>query len=273
MFGVEQLLLLIPSLLIAACCAGLIAGLLGVGGGIVVVPVLLFLFQFWAVPPEVAMHFAVGTSLGLIIFTAFSSARSHWRKGNLVVPLLRSWGVGIAFGAVLSGLTLRFYSLETLKIIFAAVVFLAALNLLRKRPWVICAEPPLKLLTGAPIGFCIAYISGLMGIGGGTMSVPAMTACSVRAHKAVGTSAGFNMLIALFATVGMMLGGQGVESGLWGSVGFVNLPIIAVMFPVTMLVAPWGAALAQRLSERLLRGLFAAFLLLVSARMGLGLFG
>lgn len=258
---------IVAGLGIAAIIAGFMAGLLGIGGGLIVVPTLLIFFDMSGVDPSLSMHMAVGSSLGLIVFTSFASARSHYKYGNVENQVLRSWGIGIALGAVISGLTIKYYTPQTLALVFAVVGYFAAYNFLRKNTKILAKEPPKKLWTGGPIGFFIAYIAAMMGIGGGTLAVPAMSACALPIHRAVGTSAAFNFMIALCGSVGFIIGGLGIDGRPDFSLGYVNLLVVLIMFPLTMSMAPLGAKVANKLKAQHLRIVFALFLIFVASRM------
>lgn len=261
------------TLLASGAAVGLIAGLLGVGGGIVAVPVLFYVFGAFGVPDEVRMHLAVGTSLATIVPTSIRSWRSHDRRGAVDGPILRHWGAGIVAGVVLGSLLVSIISGASLTLIFASMALIVAANLaFGREEWRLGARLPgraARILIATIIG----ALSTLMGIGGGTFSVTIMTLYGVPIHRAVGTSAALGLVISLPATAGLMLAGLG-EAGLPPfSVGYVNLLGFALIVPASVLAAPLGVALAHRFSRRTLTRVFALFLALTSARMFLEYFG
>ena len=265
------LLELVAVLLATGVIAGLLAGLLGVGGGIVIVPVLFQMFELLAVPDDIRMHLAVGTSLTTIVATSLISARAHDRRGSLDRAMLRRWWPGILLGTLAGTAVAGLVRGEVLSTIFAVVALLVAL-------YMALTSPAVRLLDGLPEGAgrwlsggLIGGFSAMMGIGGGTLAVPFMSACGVPVHRAVGTAAGIGVLIAVPATVGFVAAGWGEQALPHTSVGFVNLMGVLLITPASTRLAPVGARLAHRLSPLALRRAFALFLGLTAARMFYGL--
>jgi uncharacterized membrane protein YfcA len=247
--------------------AGFIAGLLGVGGGIVIVPVLYLLFTALGVAEEVRMHVAVGTSLSTIVFTSYSSLSAHSKKGAVDWELFRSWAPGIIAGVLIGTAIAAVISGKSMTAIFGGIALVVAL-------WMAFSPTGLQLFPGLPTGVlkyvitaCIGIISALMGIGGGTLSVPTMTLCGYPIHRAVGTASAVGFLIGVPGTFGMIIGGWG-EPGLpWGSLGYVNLLGLALILPASMLMAPYGARAAHALPVRGLKIAFAVFLAATAVKM------
>jgi uncharacterized membrane protein YfcA len=249
-------------------CAGVIAGLLGVGGGIVIVPVLFLFMDVMGVDPAVRMHVAAGTSLAIIIPTAIRSARAHLRHGAVDVPLLRSLGpwlfAGVVCGAALAGVV----SGVVLTAVFAGVALVVAVNLVLQRDgraWIAGGLP--GTLGRALLGGVIGALSTMMGIGGGTLTVPTLAAFGYPVHRAVGTAAAVGAIIAIPGTIGFVIAGIGEPMRPPLSLGYVNLLGLALIFPMSMLLAPLGAKLAHKLPPRLLRLAFATFLTASAVRM------
>jgi uncharacterized protein len=261
------LLALAASLGLTGLVAGVLAGLLGVGGGIVIVPVLFHLFSLLGIDESVRMHLAVGTSLASIIPTSILSARAHRQRGSLSWPLLQQllpWVVlGVLLGAVLSG----FISGKSLSAVFATVALLVAINMAFKPQGFSWGDTlpggPARALIGASIG----SLSTLMGIGGGTLSVPLLSAFKTPMHTAVGTGAALGLVISLPGALALMFNGWDADQLPPGSVGYVNLLGLALIVPATLISTSWGARLAHATDARRLRQLFALFLALTSARM------
>jgi len=264
----QDLVTLAGIVAVAGLFAGVLAGLLGVGGGIVIVPVLDFAFGIVGVPADVRLHLAVGTSLASIVPTAISSSLAHYRRGGLDVRVARSWSAPIAAGAGLGAWLASRVGSGVLATIFAIVALLVALRMLLSREEAAPqGEPGPMARRWLPFPVAIGCISAMMGIGGGTLSVPVLTALGLPIHRAVGTSAWFGLWIAVAAAAGFAWLGQGVASLPPGSVGFVNLVALAVLLPATVLAAPLGARLAHSLDRRQLRVAFGIFLLITAARM------
>lgn len=263
-----QFLALFAAILIGTgAVAGVLAGLLGVGGGIVIVPVLFNLFPFLGIDESVRMHLAVGTSLATIIPTSIMSARAHDRRGSLDRALLKSWGPAV-FAGVVAGTVLGAGARgEVLTAVFAVVALAVAANMAFRREGMVVADSLPAGLKRHLMGLVVGGFSVVMGIGGGTLSVPILTAFSYPIRRAVGTAAALGFVIAVPGTIGFILAGLGVPDRPPGSLGYVNLIGFGLIVPATMLTAPLGARIAHAISPPLLRKAFALFLLLTSLRM------
>jgi len=262
---------MIAALVIASICAGVLAGLLGVGGGIIIVPALFWLFSFVDFDSALAMHTAVGTSLATIIATSISSMRAHNKKGAVDWSLFKRWLPTLAIGALLGGVLAKFISSEFLVLLFACVAVYVAINLLRPKGKTIAKELPSNIIQRM-IAACIGVVSALMGIGGGTFAVPTMVAFSYPTHRAVGTAAALGLVIAIPATLGFIYSGWGKEGLLPLSLGYVNIVAVLIILPFTIMFAPLGAKLAHALPEKMIKRAFAVFLLLTACRMIISLF-
>lgn len=270
-YSLPWLLGLTVALLITGIVAGLLAGLLGVGGGIVIVPVLYHLFTLLGVDPEVRMHVAVGTSLATIIPTSIISARAHRNRGSLDKQLLRRLIPSVLVGVVIGAVASHWLSGEVLTTLFAVIALLVAANMgLRKEALLVRNALPGSFATSL-IGSGIGGISTLMGIGGGTLSVPILSAFKTPMHVAVGTGAALGMVISLPGAIGFLINGVDVVNRPPFTVGYINLAGLALIVPMTMLLAPYGAKLAHSVDARRLRQLFALFLFLTALRMLYGL--
>ncbi|PUB13083.1 sulfite exporter TauE/SafE family protein [Yoonia sediminilitoris] len=266
-FSIAALLGLIGGLLITGAIAGLLAGLLGVGGGIVIVPVLIIVAELFNIPQEVAMLTVVATSLATIIPTSISSAVAHNKRGAIDRDILRGWIPAIFVGALLGGIASKTLGSDGLTLVFGSVALLVAVNLALAKPIVLTDQPPATRIGQSAIALPMGFISALMGIGGGTLAVPVMTMMSVTVHRAIATASVFGLAIAVPAVCGFIWNGLGVEGRPPASLGFVNLPATVILFSVSVLTAPIGAKLAHGLSARPLKLAFAAFLAISGARM------
>lgn len=263
----SEFVAIVIGLLATGVVAGIMAGLLGVGGGIVIVPVLFFLFQSSGISADVSMFVAVGTSLATIIATSISSVASHHRKGAVDWGILKRWSGFVVIG-VMAGTWIASGLEGTVLVgIFACVAFVVALRMLLSAPTPHVAER----LPGFPLegvyAFIIGALSVMIGIGGGSMTVPVLNAYNISIRKAVATSAGIGLAIALPGTVGFMIAGYG-QAGLPPySLGYVNFLGFVLIVPLTVLCAPLGAHLAHSLDPAKLKKGFAIFLLLTSLKM------
>lgn len=266
-YSISLLVSLAVGLLITGAVAGTLAGLLGVGGGIVIVPVLFLLFDFLDVPSAVAMHLAVGTSLATIIPTSISSARSHHAKGAIDLEMLKAWAPFIFAGALAGGIASRFVSSEALTAIFGTIALLVAINMALPRKLVLADAVPEGAGAQMALPGGIGIFSALMGIGGGTLTVPVLSAFSYPVHRAVGTASAFGLVIAIPAVAGFIWSGIGIAERPPASLGYVNLVAAVLIFSTSVLTAPFGSTLAHRLNPTALKRVFAVFLFLTSLRM------
>ena len=270
-FDAQTLTILISGLVAAGLFAGLLAGLLGVGGGVVLVPVLFELFRVIEVDDSVRMHCAVGTSLATIIATSISSIRAHHKRGSVDFLIVKQWAPWVAFGALAGGVIARFMTADMLTAFFAGLAILVALHMALAPAHKVLRQGVPGPVGSAGIGSSIGIVSSLMGIGGGTLSVPTMVMCAVPAKVAVGTSSAIGLVIAIFGATSFAFNGFG-QTGLPPfSVGYVNLIGFGLIVPLTMVAAPWGARLAHALPTQRLKQVFSLFLALVAIRMMLSL--
>ncbi|MGL3819659.1 sulfite exporter TauE/SafE family protein [Sphingopyxis sp. R3-92] len=272
-FWNHDLLTLTAMMLLTGAVGGVIAGMLGVGGGIVIVPVLDLVLAAMDVDSSVRMHVAVATSLATIIPTAISSSRAHNAKGAVDHDQLKRWGVAIFLGAIAGVLLASHVTGDVLSAVFGIVALLVAIKMLLPLEGRHLAEAIPNGPAGQLIPFTIGGVSSMMGIGGGTLSVPIMTLFNFPIHRAVGTAALFGLLISAPATVAFVVAGWNVEDLPPGSLGYVNLIGLAIIAPVSYFTAPWGARIAHALSKRQLAILFGLFLAVVAARMLIRAFG
>ena len=266
-YSLTWLLGLVAALALTGIVAGLLAGLLGVGGGIVIVPVLFHLFTLLGIDEAVKMHVAVGTSLATIIPTSLLSARSHAAKGNLDSALLKSLVPSIVIGVLLGALISGYVPGLVLSLVFGVIGLLVAANMaLRTSPSTLAPQLP-----GGParigIGATIGSLSTLMGIGGGTLSVPIFSAFNVPMHRAVGTAAAIGIVISIPGALGFLVNGLGVPDRPPLTLGYINLIGFALIVPMTMWMAPIGARIAHAINARLLKQAFALFLSITALRM------
>ena len=253
-------------LLCAGLLAGLVSGLLGVGGGIVLVPVLEALLGTIGVPAEWRMHVAVATSMSTIIPTAIASSRAHHVRGATDWNLIRRWAPGLVAGGLIGSVLAARAGGSVLTGLFGLVALLIAVKMyLPFDHWQIRKQLPLGLGGNLISGF-IATISAMLGIGGGMLGVPAMTLLGKPLHQAVGTAALFGVLIGVPATLGYLSARPAIAlPGL--TVGLVSVLGFALIAPASVLMAPQGAKLAHSLSRRALSQAFAALLFVVAIRM------
>ncbi len=246
--------------------AGILAGLLGVGGGLVIVPVLAWLFYRADIAQEVVMHLAIGTSLATIVFTAISSIWAHHRRGAVLWAAFLQMTPGIVLGAALGAAVADKLPSETLQGIFGVFELVVALQMgLNIQPDPHRTLPGRWGMSGA--GSLIGMVSAVVGIGGGTMTVPFLQWCNVPMRQAVATSAACGLPIAAAGAVGFVIAGWGTPALPAWSSGYLYWPAFAGIVVASMLFAPVGARLAHRLPAASLKRFFALFLAFLGLRM------
>ncbi|HNP35302.1 MAG TPA: sulfite exporter TauE/SafE family protein [Woeseiaceae bacterium] len=255
------------AMLATGCVAGVLAGLFGIGGGIVIVPVLDTALGLAGVDPAIRMHVAVATSLATIIPTSISSARAHHAKLSVDFDIVRRWAPFVLLGALLGSWLASQLQSQVLAILFATLALLVALKMmfLPGSRNITAAVPrgPLVLVIPTTIG----AVSSMMGIGGGTFSVMTLTMFGESIHKAVGTAALFGLVISLPGTLGYIVTGWNDARLPPGSLGYVSLLGFAMIAPTSFLTAPLGAKIAHTFATRTLSMLFGLFLIIASMRL------
>lgn len=260
-----ELLPYLAILLAVGAFAGILAGLLGVGGGIVLVPAFVAVLTAAGYGSGDLMQICLATSLSTIFVTSIRSVMAHHRKGAVDWDILRAWAPWIMLGAIFGVWLVAQLSTQALKAIFGVIVFLVATYMLLGRSdWRLAETPPTGARRAVMAG-TVGLIGVLLGIGGGSLGVPMLTLHGRPIHRAVATAAGFGAVIALPSVVAFLfVPAAGAPPG---TVGSVNLPIFAITIAMTLLTAPIGAALAHRTDPKRLKRIFAVFLMLIALNM------
>jgi uncharacterized membrane protein YfcA len=271
---VSELLLLAALIVVGGVVTGILAGLFGIGGGALIVPVLYEVFRALSVPDEVRFQLCVGTSLAIIVPTNVLSFRIHRDKGAVMMAVVRAWAVPAVVGVAVGSGVAAFAPAAVLKLAFVLVGSVIAIKLLAGRDsWRLAADLPSRAgMTG--YGFFVGLAGSLMGISGGSIANMILTLHGKPIHSAVATSAALGVPITIAGTIGYILAGlpqQALMPPL--SLGFVSLIGFAVMAPVSSFTAPYGARLAHTLSKRHLEVAFGCFLLIVCVRFAVSLIG
>jgi uncharacterized protein len=270
--SLHEILWLAAALMVGGLLSGVLAGVFGVSGGSVIVPVLFEGFRVLGVPEDVRMQLCLGTSLAIVVPTTIRSYLAHRAKGVVVPGVVRQWALPSIIGVACSSVIAAFAPAAVMTVAFVVVASFIAIKLLfASDRWNLGADLPGRLpmtLYGFAIGFC----GSLMGVSGGAISTIVLTLYGKPIHNAVATSSGVAVPVAIAGAIGFMLAGLPHQAQLPPlSLGFVSLLGLAVVAPLASLVAPYGAHLAHRLSRRTLEIAFGSFLLLVSLRFLVGL--
>jgi len=249
--------------------AGILAGMLGVGGGVIIVPVLTFIFTAEHLPDAHILHLALGTSLASIMFTSVSSLRAHHLRGAVDWFVVRRISFGIVVGTFAGSWVAAQLSTRFLKVFFVVFLYYVAIQMLLN-----IKPKPHRQLPGSAamfgIGGFIGAISSLVGIGGGSMSVPFLIWCNVAIHRAIGTSAAIGFPIAMAGAAGYLLNGLSSTLPRY-SVGFIYLPALFGVAVASIVTAPLGAKLAHTLPVDILKKVFALLLIVMGSKMLLSL--
>ena len=253
--------------IVSGACAGLIAGLLGVGGGIILVPVLFHGFDFMGVPDNIRMYCAVGTSLAVIMITGLRSAYLHYMQGTVDLMLLRRWTPFLIFGVILGSVTVGFINTRILILIFGCVSFGISIYLMLKNSFSYSIDFSPRLSLQYVMASLIGFISSLMGIGGGIFSVTLLVLSGYSIHKAIGTSAAFGFFIAVTGTIGFIFAGKFEHSLPLYSIGYVNVLAVILLIPLIWVTVAWGTRISHRFSRRKLEYVFSVFLMGTAIRM------
>jgi hypothetical protein len=253
-------------LLAMGALAGMFAGLLGIGGGIIIVPVLAFVFTSQGMSLDVLMHVAIGTSLATIVITSLSSIRSHHKHQAIDWPVVKIMSIGVFCGGLIGSVIAKHIPGAELKFLFSIFMFLIAAQMFfgnTSKPHRTLPAKPGMIIAGTSIGI----VSSLMGVGGGSMSVPFLTWCNMSIRKAVATSSAIGFPIAVSGTLGFIVTGWSVPDRPVMSIGYVNLPAFFSIVVASVLFAPLGAWVTHHISPVILKRIFAFFLLILGVKM------
>ncbi len=262
-----ELVMLVGAILVGGALTGILAGLFGVGGGGVIVPVLYEIFRILDVPDAVRMQLCVGTSLAIIIPTSIRSFRAHLARGNLPVEILRLWAAPVIVGVLIGGVIAALAPASVFKVAFVVIALtIGAKFLFASDRWQISSELPGPVgMSG--YGLLIGLYSALMGVGGGSVTTAILKLHGKPIHVAIGISAGIGIIISVVGAIGFIFAGLPHQSMLPPlSLGFVSLIGFVLMAPVSSLLAPLGARIAHALPKRKLEIAFGIFLWLVALR-------
>lgn len=275
MFGLEISELISTVVILALCggIGGLLAGLLGIGGGMIFVPVFFFIFtNFFMVDPDVAMMLATGTSLTCMIPTSISAAVAQYKRGNTNLDTIKTWAPGMILGVLVGSLVSSYYGGTWLAMLFGVVMICNALNTFFRAN----AKPMFDSLPSKGkqriIGFLIACFSVMLGVGGGTLTVPVLNACNEEPHRSVGTSSAVSLFVCVPGALILFTTGTTPENAPIFTIGYVSLIAVLCVVPVSMIFAPMGVAIGKRIKPKTLKQIFAVALFIVAVKMLLSAF-
>lgn len=249
-------------------CVGVLAGLLGIGGGMTIVPILAAMFAAQGLTPDHNVHLALGTGMASVLFTSSASVREHHRHDAVDWHVVGRMAPGMVLGTLLSTVAVGWISQRTLALAFAVIVYAGATQILLGKKPAAARTLPAPAALGL-VSMVIGVICGLVSAGGTFLTVPFMLFCGIAMHTAIGTGAAIGLPVALVGTIGYIVSGMRVQSLPEFSLGFVFLPALAALVLASILTAPFGARLSHRLPVATLKRVFAGLLYLLATKMAM----
>jgi uncharacterized membrane protein YfcA len=263
----------VVALLVTGLLSGVLAGLLGIGGGGIIVPALALALASLGYGGDVGQHVAVASSLAIIIPIGISSARSHYARGALDIPTLKLWAPVIFVATLAGGLSAGFFSGKVLQAVLGFMAFFIAANIFMPFQQRLMSGIQGSSTVHRVCAAVIGYLCALMGTGGGALTVPTLAAFGLSMHTAVGTGAAIGVPIAIAGTIGFLISGWNATGLPPFSIGYINLPALILISVVASAIAPLGARLAHNLPAKTLKKVFAIFLIVVGVSMLWAAFG
>ena len=264
-FGSDQILFLLIVMAITAIVAGFFAGFFGIGGGIITVPCLFYIFNSIGIDKSLIMHLSVGTSFAIIVPTAMMSVYTHYKHKAVDLNILKTYGIFVVIGVVIGAFSAALMNTKSLVLFFSLIIYLLALNLIFLKD-----KTKLKikfnLIQRTTFGFVVGFISSLMGIGGAIMNVPILKFVGYTINKAIGTAASIGFLISIFGTIGFLSTGIIMQKNIPLSTGFINIPAFLIFIPITIIMAKIGATTVHKVKREIIARLFGIFLIIIASR-------
>ena len=253
-------------MVLTAIPVGFVAGLFGIGGGLITVPFLYYIFDSLGIDQQYLMHLAVGTSFAIIIPTSIVSVLTHHKFNAVDFDIVKSYGIYVISGVIIGTIFAASLKTKSLILFFSIVIFFLGIYLLLLKEKEVSAIINIKLHVKIILGFLVGFISAPMGIGGAIMNVPMLKFVGFSINKAIGSAASIGFLISIFGCLGFLLSGIIIKTNIPFSIGFVNIPAFLVFIPITILMAKLGATLVHKIKRELISKLFGFFLLIIASR-------
>ena len=261
----NQILFFLLIMTVTAVIAGFFAGFFGIGGGIITVPCLFYIFGANGVDKTFLMHLAVGTSFAIMIPTAMMSVFTHYKHKAVDFNILKTYGIFVVIGVVIGSLIAAYLNTKSLVLFFSLALYLLAINLFFLKD-----KTKLKLkfslFQRTTLGFIVGFVSSLMGIGGAIMNVPILKFVGYTINRSIGTAASIGFLISIFGCIGFFFTGLFVKTSLPLSIGFINIPAFLIFIPITMYMAKVGATTVHKMDRNIISKLFGIFLIIIASR-------
>ena len=264
-FSTDQILFFLSIMALTALFAGFFAGFFGIGGGIITVPCLFYIFGSVGIDKSFIMHLAVGTSFAIIVPTAIMSVFTHYKHQAVDFNVVKTYGVFVVIGVIIGAFFAASMHTKSLVLFFSLVMYLLALNLifLKDKTKI---KLKFNLFQRTVFGFIVGFVSSLMGIGGAIMNVPILKFVGYTINKAIGSAASIGFLISVFGCLGFLISGLLVKIDLPMSVGFINIPAFLIFIPITIIMAKVGATTVHKIKKEIIAKLFGSFLIIIASR-------
>ncbi len=264
-FGTNQILFFLLIMAVTAFFAGFFAGFFGIGGGIITVPCLFYIFGSVGIDKSFIMHLAVGTSFAIIVPTAIMSVFTHYKHQAVDFNVVKTYGVFVVIGVIIGAFFAASMHTKSLVLFFSVVMYLLALNLifLKDKTKI---KLKFNLFQRTVLGFIVGFVSSLMGIGGAIMNVPILKFVGYTINKSIGSAASIGFLISVFGCLGFLLSGLFLKIDLPLSAGFINIPAFLIFIPITIIMAKVGATTVHKIRKEIIAKLFGFFLIIIASR-------
>jgi len=264
-FGTNQILFFLLIMSVTAVVAGFFAGFFGIGGGIITVPCLFYIFGAVGIDKSFIMHLAVGTSFAIIVPTAIMSVFTHYKHQAVDFSVVKTYGIFVVIGVIIGSFFAASMHTKSLVLFFSIVMYLLALNLIFLKDK---TKIKLKftLLQRTVLGFIVGFVSSLMGIGGAIMNVPILKFVGYTINKAIGSAASIGFLISVFGCLGFLVSGILIKTNIPLSTGFINIPAFLIFIPITIMMAKVGATTVHKIERKIIAKLFGFFLIIIASR-------
>ena len=264
-FSTNQILFFLLIMSVTALFAGFFAGFFGIGGGIITVPCLFYIFGAVGIDKSFIMHLAVGTSFAIIVPTAMMSVFTHYKHKAVDFGVVKTYGIFVVIGVIIGTFFAASMNTKSLVLFFSVIMYLLALNLIFLKDK---TKIKLKftLLQRTVLGFIVGFVSSLMGIGGAIMNVPILKFVGYTINKAIGSAASIGFLIAVFGCLGFLISGIMIKTDIPLSTGFINIPAFLIFIPITIVMAKVGATTVHKMKKEIIAKLFGFFLIIIASR-------
>ena len=264
-FGTNQIVFFLLIMVVTALFAGFFAGFFGIGGGIITVPCLFYIFGSVGIDKSFIMHLAVGTSFAIIVPTAIMSVFTHYKHKAVDFSVVKTYGIFVVIGVVIGSFFAASIHTKSLVLFFSIIIYLLALNLifLKEKTKI---KLKFSLFQRTFLGFIVGFVSSLMGIGGAIMNVPLLKFVGYSINKAIGSAASIGFLISVFGCLGFLISGILLKTDIPLSTGFINIPAFLVFIPITIIMAKVGATAVHKIKREIIAKLFGFFLIIIASR-------